>query len=632
MHLKLKLLLAFVFCFVFVKGQDISTLRSKAKTASGAELADLYLETGKIFYEKNSRADSLLYYAQLAYDLSLKSKHESGRKRSLLAIGLAYQKLMYFDTTNIILTKLLPELNSQNDADILGEVYSTLGVNCYRVNDNKGALDNYLKSVKAFETTKNNDGLAIVNSRISVIFNNETQYDQALEYAQKTAKLIPAMKAPFAKSTVLSNLASIYIQIGISKKIYLDTSIAYSKKSLSYAIEYGFYPKVSQLCNLISNAYYLKHDSISALAYSKESLKFRAYLLPTEILATYANLSDCYNRMRQHSNALIYLDSMKQIVPFTNDPYYQMSLFERVYNYNKDAGNLNEALYGLERFKTIQDSLYSTEKSSAINELMQKYNKSENEKEINELNRKNEISSLNVKILVVGILAAVLIIVVIIFFYRQSVLKNKFKVLETEQRLNRARMDPHFFFNALTSIQTLSMDEEDNKKVPSLIAKFSKIMRQSLESSYDELTTIEEEVSFLTNYLDLQKIRYSNKFDYEIKVDESLEQDELKIPGMLLQPLIENSIEHGFKNMNHKGILKINFIKEPNHLKVELRDNGVGFNTEPTHKGYPSRATQIISDRLILLNKKHKSHASYKLSKNPEGKGILVEVTIPFIS
>lgn len=263
--------------------------------------------------------------------------------------------------------------------------------------------------------------------------------------------------------------------------------------------------------------------------------------------------------------------------------------------------------------------------------MEQKYNKSVNEKKITELNRENELASLRTKFLSVGILAAILILLIIIFFYRQSVLKNKFKALETEQRLNRARMNPHFFFNALASIQTLSMDTENQSKVSSLISKFSKIMRQSLESTYDELATIEDEILFLSNYLDLQKTRFNNKFEYEIKVDENLAQDELKIPSMLLQPFLENSIEHGFKNIDYKGKLDIIFKKEENGIGVELKDNGKGFDTTQKHKEYPSRATQIIADRLLILNKQHKSNSIYELNANSDGKGICVRVNLPFI-
>lgn len=628
MFFRSKLFAGLLLYSVILTGQNVSSLKEASKKLKGKELVETYLEIGKLSYGQYSQADSLLFYSQKAFSAAVDQNYNEGKHKAQLSIGLAYQRLNNYDTSTFILNNLL----SVSDKNILGEAHSALGVNLYRVNDNKGAIDHYIKSVSFFNDAKNKNALPVVYTRMGVIFNNETQYAQALEYAKKAATALSEVSEPFSKITVLANLAGIYIQQGIENKIYVDTSIYYSKQALELVSKFGYYSKANQLCNSVSNAYFLKGDMTNALAYCKESLKFRQYLLPAEILVSYLNLADAYSRMKQHGNSLIYLDSVKQVVPLTNDPYYQMRLYERVHEYNKEAGNLKEALYGLERYKVIQDSLYTLEKNGAINELMQKYQKVENEKKINELNKENEISSLNVKILAVGILAAILIIIIIIFFYRQSVLKNKFKVLETEQRLNRARMDPHFFFNALTSIQTLSMEDENNKKVPSLIAKFSKIMRQSLESTYDELITIEEEVIFLTNYLDLQKLRYNNKFDYEIKVDDQLEQDELKVLGMLLQPFIENAIEHGFKSIDYKGSLKINFIKETDGIKVVLKDNGVGFNTDVKHKEYPSRATQIINDRLVLLNKKQRTNAGYKLSRNPEGKGILVEVTLPFIT
>ena len=627
MKFKLKILFVFSLGSILMSSQEIALLKKEASAAPEKEKVNIYIEIGKIFYEKYSATDSLLLYSQKAFEIATAQNYSDGKNRALLSISQAYQRMSNYDTSSFILNKLL----TVSDQNILGEVHSCLGVNYYRVNDNKSALDHYFKSVSAFSASKNKNSLPIVYTRMSIVFNNETQYKQAQDYVKKAIACLSEISEPYSKITVLANLAGIYIQLGISDKVSIDTSINYSRQALDLIRKYGYYTKANQLCNSISNAYYLKHDSLNALAYCKESLKFRKYLLPTEILVSYLNLSDSYNRLKQYNNCLIYLDSAKQIVPLTNDPYYQMRLYERVHAYNKDAGNLTEALMGLERFKTLQDSLYTLEKSTAINELEQKYNKVENEKKIVELNKENEISALNVKFLAVGILASVLVIIVIIFFYRQSVLKNKFKALETEQRLNRARMDPHFFFNALSSIQTLAMDNENNLKIPSLISKFSKIMRQSLESTYDELTTIEEEILFITNYLDIQKLRFNNKFDFEIKIDEKLEVDELKIPGMLLQPFIENAIEHGFKNVEYKGKLSINFVKEENGLKVELLDNGSGFNTDNIYKEYPSRATQIVSDRLMLLNKTQKSNAGYKLSQNPEGKGIMVEVDLPFI-
>lgn len=630
MRLKfISFLLIFILTF-FSNAQEISQLKSTAQESPEKSRIEIYLQIGKLYFEKYAQADSMLVYSYKAFDLAQKNKSRNDILKSKYSIANALQLKNMYDSSSVILRELLHD--STNSKFLLGDIYFTLGLNLFRLNLNKEALGNYLRAIQEFQQSKKNDELALTYCRLAALFNNEGQLNEAINYAGKSAQLINKIKDPFIKVTTLSGLSGVYVQAGIQDEKYLDSSIVYAKEALDLVVKNEYYSKANQLCNSVSNAYYLKHDSLMALEYCLQSLKFRKYLLPNEILISYLNLSDCYNRLKQHNSSLSYLDSVAMILPSINDPYYQMGLYERIYAYNKDAGNLNKSLSGLERFKTLQDSLYNLEKNAAINDLMQKYNKSENEKEINELNRKNEIASLNVKILIVAILAAILIIVVIVFFYRQSVLKNKFKALETEQRLNRARMDPHFFFNALSSIQTLSMDEENNKRVPSLISKFSKIMRQSLESTYDELSTIEEEISFLTNYLDIQKLRYNNKFDYEIKVDDKLEIDELKVLGMLLQPFIENAIEHGFKNIDYKGELKISFFKEQNSLKVELSDNGVGFNTDVQHKEYPSRATQIISDRLMLLNKRHKTKAGYKLSKNPIGKGILVEVTLPILT
>jgi sensor histidine kinase YesM len=136
------------------------------------------------------------------------------------------------------------------------------------------------------------------------------------------------------------------------------------------------------------------------------------------------------------------------------------------------------------------------------------------------------------------------------FFIRQQSLKSKHKILETEQRLNRARMNPHFFFNALSSLQSFALQENDGKALASNLSKFSHIMRETLESTYKEYVTIEQEKVFLLEYLGLQQIRFPSKFTYEINIDENIEPDEQIIPSMILQPFIENSIEHGFLGLS----------------------------------------------------------------------------------
>lgn len=613
-----------------ILSQNIDSLKQAIHVLKDKDQVEAYLNLGSIYSENLGQPDSLLYFAKLAQDKSIAIKYNEGENKAMLNIGIAYQAMNNYDTSTVILTKLLSKIDKNNYA-LIGKTESNIGLNYRRMSDYKSAVPHYLEALTAFEKIKDRNGMALMNVRLSGLFTMQNQFEPALLYGRKAFGLLNSLTDPLTKVTILSTLSGVSAQIAVSDKRFIDSTISFAKMALELVNKHQIYNKGNQLCLSIASAYTMAKKLDKALEYCKEAMSYRNYLYPSEIINSYINFGDCYFNLKKYQLGALYLDSAKAILRSEYDPHYEMLIEERVYEYNKEGGNFEAALKALNRFTLLKDSIYSIEKSKTINELEQKYNKSENEKKINELNRINEIASLNVKFLVVGILAAILIIIVIIFFYRQSILKSKFKTLETEQRLNRARMNPHFFFNALASIQALSMEPENQKKVSGLISKFSKIMRQSLESTYDELATIEDEVSFLSNYLDLQKTRFNQKFDYKIEVDDNLEQNEMKVPSMLLQPFLENSIEHGFKNISYKGQLDIVFKREEKEVSIELKDNGTGFDTSTKHKTYPSRATQIITDRFLILNKQYGSNAKFEFVANPDGKGVSVRIRLPII-
>ncbi len=629
--MKLKIIFFCLLNFhLFAQISKIDSLRGVLNSGSQKERVENNLILSELFLHHLGNADSMLHYAIKAEKIAASVNYTQGIIKAKLNVSIAYYSKNQYDTSIAVLQNLLVFCSQKSNDSFNGDIYYNLGLNYRRLNNYKLAVDNYLKAISIYEKTDNLIGRALANCRLAGVFVYEKQPAEALKYANKAKQIVSRISEPYSKVTIYSSLTAIHIQLSIDNKSLIDSAINYAKKALELVNAYEFYSQSNQLYNAISNAYYLKEDMVNSIDYCKQSLRYRKFLLPNEILLSYLNLADCYNRIKQNTLALNYLDSGKIFVRSLNDPYYEMSIYERIYAYNKDAGNYKESLEGIEKFKAIQDSLFNAAKSEAINDLEQRYNKSENEKEINALNKEKLINYLNLKILIFGIIASTLIIIVIVFFYRQSVLKNKFRSLEVEQRLNRARMNPHFFFNALSSIQTLSMDKENSGKVSKLISQFSKIMRQALESTYDDLSTIETEIDFLKNYLNIQKSRFGDKFDYTITIDEDLEVNEIKIPGMLLQPFIENSIEHGFKNINYEGKIEISFLKDKEQLKISVSDNGIGFDQENNAKKYPSRATQIITDRLLLLNRKYRSTARFELIKNKES-GITVLLYIPII-
>ncbi|MBL0358646.1 MAG: histidine kinase [Chitinophagaceae bacterium] len=193
--------------------------------------------------------------------------------------------------------------------------------------------------------------------------------------------------------------------------------------------------------------------------------------------------------------------------------------------------------------------------------------------------------------------------------------------MEAEQRLNRARMNPHFFFNALSSLQSFALQENDGKALAINLSRFSHIMRETLESTYKEYVTIEQEASFLNKYLELQKMRFPLKFSYEITIDDTLEADEMVIPSMIVQPFAENSIEHGFSGIAYAGQISVDFKKLAGWLQIRIVDNGKGLATAPKEENeHISRASQIIKDRIYLLNSKLKTTAAFTIENNTNKK------------
>ena len=330
--------------------------------------------------------------------------------------------------------------------------------------------------------------------------------------------------------------------------------------------------------------------------------------------------------LKEYSEAIRWMDtSIYYTEKFFHGAPASINVYSEAVRIYEKSGNISKALDAAKTFEHLKDSIFKVQRAEKINELEQKYNKSKNEKTIKELAQQKRIYLL---LAVAGLFA----LLGLIFFIRQQSLKNKQKILETEQRLNRARMNPHFFFNALSSLQSFALEGNDGKSIATNLSKFSHIMRETLESTYKEYVTVEQESDFLKEYLELQKMRFPQKFSYEINIAASVEPDDTLIPSMILQPFAENSIEHGFAGINYPGHISLSFDKKGNDLHIHMSDNGKGLAVIPKENGeHISRATQIIRDRIYLLNIKLKTRAGFTIDNNPDGKGVSVKITLPVL-
>lgn len=228
--------------------------------------------------------------------------------------------------------------------------------------------------------------------------------------------------------------------------------------------------------------------------------------------------------------------------------------------------------------------------------------------------------------------SALLTLIVVFFIYRtrvanarkRTLLKNKIKGLEI--KAIRSQMNPHFMFNALNSIQSL-INTHQYKEANVYLEKFSLLMRRVLNNSEKTFVTLSDELDAIVLYCELEQLRFNFKFEIEISPEVNTKL--VEIPGMIIQPLVENSILHGLAQKGDAGRLIIHISCDQKYLKIVVKDNGTGLK-ENIAEGNKSFGLKLVKERLKLLSTDGNIgnlHLSGNLGENENG--VTAILTIP---
>ncbi|NND95376.1 MAG: histidine kinase [Flavobacteriales bacterium] len=189
---------------------------------------------------------------------------------------------------------------------------------------------------------------------------------------------------------------------------------------------------------------------------------------------------------------------------------------------------------------------------------------------------------------------------------RQSLLKDKEanrKLAAMELAVLRGQMNPHFIFNSLSAIRYYIQHNEPDT-ADSYLTKFAMLIRKYLDTSRESLFSLRKEVELLKLYTDLEMLRFGKKFSTIIEVDDQLDLDETYLPAMLVQPLVENAINHGLhERLDEEGILHIRFSQQSGGMTIEVIDNGIGVEAGKKNKvsDRKSMGTALINDRISTI-------------------------------
>lgn len=291
-----------------------------------------------------------------------------------------------------------------------------------------------------------------------------------------------------------------------------------------------------------------------------------------------------------------------------------IELYENFFeNFEKLIGSDN-SLIDAKTFQVTEDRIKHLEKERALKDEL--------------ITKKNTFNYF--------LLGSVALMILFFVFIVKALYSIKTKNKKIALQSLRREMNPHFIFNSLNSVNQF-ISENNELEANKYLTSYSNLMRNMMENSNKDFVTLSNEIEQLKKYLDLEHLRFSDKFDYEIKVDENVDADAIFVPNMLLQPHLENAIWHGLRYKEEKGFLKLDFKLEKKLIKVTIEDNGIGLKKSKelkttNQKVHESRGLTNTLERINLLNELYHKNISFQISERdlPQT-GTRIELTFPLI-
>lgn len=240
-----------------------------------------------------------------------------------------------------------------------------------------------------------------------------------------------------------------------------------------------------------------------------------------------------------------------------------------------------------------------------------------------------------------NLLFLLIVLSLILYYIRKKRKKEKQKeeiekqLTELQLKTIKNQVEPHFTFNVINSLGSV-IYKEKKEVAYDYLTKFSRLIRTTLETSDQISRSLKEEIDFVKNYLELQKFRFKDKFDYEIRVHDDIN-TEMKVLKMIIQTHVENAVKHGLMHREKDGKIMISITRDTDAVLLEIKDNGIGrqrakeLNKDSTHKGL-----KIIDQFYFLINKFNKSKITQEIidlcdkEGRPAGTKVIVKIPLDY--
>ena len=539
-------------------------------------LANEFLDKGD-----NIKAEEYFKKALTSYT-KLKLTEDKSRVTRSLAKAQENQKnfgsaIKNYEAAGLITKDAVDEKINLNDANRLRNKANPTSQTNY-VDSNIELLKKEKKSEEVSEAyvQKAQNSLQLKNKDVAI-----ENYKNAIVYAKDKPEAVIKIKNEIAKVYASDN--------------QFDKAININTKLLAEAEKkQDFTTQIKQL------------QSLASLYFKKEE--------PQKAIVS---LKDAYSMALQKGNSAEAKKSLSALLEYYKEKgnnKESTALYEQFFQNFEQLIKSDTTLIDAKTFQVTENKIRQLEKEKTLKDEL--------------ISKKNTFNYF--------LLGSVLLLLLLFLFIVKSLYSIKIKNKEIALQSLRREMNPHFIFNSLNSVNQF-ISENKELEANKYLTSYSNLMRNMMENSNKDFIILDKEVEQLQKYLDLEHLRFQDKFDFEITVDKNLDTETVFVPNMIIQPHLENAIWHGLRYLDKKGFLHLKFQLNNGKVNVIIEDNGIGLTKSQelktnNQKVHESRGLNNTKERIGLLNELYKKNISFAIREKefPES-GTIVEIIFPLI-
>ena len=618
---------------LFSQKSEIDSLKRVLQvTKVDTSKANIYNHIANKYKETNP--DSTAFYAQKAALYSKQIKYGFGLGNSYINLGNSNIILGNYETANVCFNKAAEQfqvLLKSDDENLqykngLARAFASLGVIYSEQGNYYVSLENYHKALKLYIEVGQKNNISKIYNNIGIVYKSQRNNTKALEYLKKALKI----QTEIGEQTVpvtLTNIGVIYFEqnnLSEALKYYLKAENLFKKIDNTR----GF----ALLNNYLGDYYKKTKDAAKAISYYNSAVKIYDELQNKHgaSLALY-NLGQLYFDQKNYPESMKFAEkslTYAKEVDVLDQIFHSEKLMSELY---EAQNNQAKSLEHYKQYIIARDSLTNMENSKKFVRAEMDFEYQKKEALLQEKSKR--LTQLTIFSIIGLLLLAGLIFVI----YNRRQIKKRLtlqkEVAEYEQKALHLQMNPHFVFNCLGSISSFIVQNGTDSALKYL-SKFSKLMRLTLEYSKGSLIPIDKEIESLKNYLELEQLRFHNKFDFTIKSSDKVEFN-MGLPPLLIQPFVENAILHGMVPKEGNGKIEVNFDVKNGQLICSISDDGIGISKskemkENSVQAHQSMALEITKKRLEIMEATIAKSAEIEIIEN-NGTTVTLRLPIQYI-